>query len=305
MYAGSMLPFLFAWTLGCAGSPTEALSWREQWELFVLTEDGSLIEGRVAVGNTGLYRGQGHFRANRWMDGTTPIQFSMDGGPADVDVGDDHASVRVGSALLGQYEAGPHWTLRLAHEEANAIIHVDPGGPAVPMVTEINAWGQWTAAAPIAHGSAHGWFTAGRRGGKFEGRAIALHRGGDGVIGQTRTAIAVVAEGVSIGLDAQGESQLAWARIGDREAALSSLALTAGPGRSQVLDFRPDSDLVVTVEPTAVGGESNGYETLFGWERAAALASGLIANRSVHRARATVAFEGETFTAAAVVLNVD
>lgn len=290
--------------LGCAGPPTDALTWREQWELFVLTEDGSLIEGRVATGNTGLYRGQGHFRANRWMPGTTPILFSMDGGPADVDVGDGHESVRVGSALLGQYEDGPHWTLRLAHEEANAIVHVDPGGPSVDMATSMDSNGQWTVAVPIAHGQAHGWFTAGRRGGKFEGRAIAIHRGGDGAMGQPRALVSAIGPGISIGLDQHGATRAAWAQIGDRQIPTDSLILTVNEQGQSVLDFRPMVDLVVTVTPSAIGGSFPGHTNLLAAERIIASAAGSFADRTVHRGRATVDFEGSNTTVNGLVLTV-
>ena len=33
---------------------------------------------------------------------------------------------------------------------------------------------------PHSNGRTHGWFTAGRRGGIFEGKTVTLHRGGDG-----------------------------------------------------------------------------------------------------------------------------
>ena len=45
-----------------AGTPTESLAWREQWEILVLTEDGGLIEGTAVVGNSGMFRGAGHFQ---------------------------------------------------------------------------------------------------------------------------------------------------------------------------------------------------------------------------------------------------
>ncbi len=300
-----MLPFLLAWTLGCAGPPTDSLTWREQWELFVLTEDGSLIEGRVSVGNTGLYRGQGHFKASRWMPGTTPILFAMDGGPADVDVGDSHESVRVGSALLGQYEDGPHWSLRLANEEANAIMRVDPGGPEVELSTAIDSSGQWTAAVPISHGRAHGWFTAGRRGGMFEGRSIAIHRGGDGAMGETRSLTAVMGSEVSIGLDEQGGTRTVWARIGDRDVPTVDLQRRIDPQGRTIMDFRPAADLVVTVTPGPVGGTFDAHDGLFAFERFVAHASGSMGERSVYRGRAEVEWKGRLTSVSALVLTVE
>jgi hypothetical protein len=305
MYAGFMLPLFLAWTLGCAGPPTDSLTWREQWEIFVLTEDGSLIEGRVSVGNTGLYRGQGHFKASRWMPGTTPILFAMSGGPADVDVGDAHESVRVGSALLGQYEDGPHWSLRLANEEANAIMRVEPGGPEVELATAIDSGGQWTSAVPISHGRAHGWFTAGRRGGMFEGRAVAIHRGGDGAMGESRNLVALLGTDISIGLDEQGGTRSVWARMGDQDVPTVDLKREVDAQGRTILDFRPSADLVATVTPGSVGGSFDGHEGLFGFERVVARTAGSMGERHVHRARADIEWKGATISASALVLTVE
>ncbi|MEC8193285.1 MAG: hypothetical protein VX127_11165 [Myxococcota bacterium] len=299
-----MMMLAALWGLGCASAPTESLTWREQWELFVLTEDGSLIEGRVATGNTGLYRGQGHFTASRWMPGTTAIVFAMDGGPADVDVSDAHESVRVGSALLGRYEEGPHWTLRLAHEEANAIVHVDPGGPPVDLATSLVDGKQWTVAVPIANGDAHGWFTAGRRGGKFEGRALAVHRGGDGAIREPRTLVTALGNGISIGLDRQGTNRAGWARIGDRDIPTDRVVHATGARGESILDFRPQTDLVVTVTPGTIGGNFDGHAELLAGERLVAGAWGHRGDRRIRRGKAEVAFEGEDLVASGLVLEV-
>lgn len=300
-----MVLLLTLWGLGCAETPPDALAWREQWELFVVTEDGSLIEGRVVTGNTGLYRGQGRFRASRWMPGTTPIVFAMDGGPADIDIGNGHESVRVGSALLGRYEDGPHWTMRLAHEEANAIVHVDPGGPLIDLATGMRNERQWTTAVPIANGQAHGWFTAGRRGGKFEGRALALHRGGDGALSDDRVLVSAFGPEISVGFDQQGPTRSVWARIRDREIPTDGVVRSVSPEGHVTLDFRPAADLTVTVVPTAVGGRFDGHDDLMVGERWVAEAVGKPAARTVYRGRSTIAFEGETLSASGVLLTVD
>ena len=65
--------------LACNGSPSDALTWREQWEIIVITEDGGLIEGVASTGNTGMFRGEGQFRARRLFRKASPIIFEMDG----------------------------------------------------------------------------------------------------------------------------------------------------------------------------------------------------------------------------------
>ena len=300
-----MLSILLTSVLACSGTPMDSLSWREQWELLVLTEDGSLIEGRVTVGNTGMLRGQGHFRANRWNSETTPILFAMDGGPGDVFVSDSHDAVRVGTDLFGQYEDGPHWTMRISHEEANAIVQVDPGGPEVPMATTMEDSGQWTVASPITHGRAQGWFTAGRRGGMFRGRAVTFHRGGDGRPPTERSTLVAMGTDVSIGWDNQGSARLAWARMKDEDVPLEDLTHSVNDDGLHRLDFRPAGDMVVDFEPTGTGGITDGFEGLFPPERAIARASGLRANRSTERARAIVRFRGESVRVPAIVVTVD
>lgn len=300
-----MFTTLLTLAFACSGPPAESLTWREQWELFVLAEDGSLIEGRVSVGNTGMLRGQGHFRANRWAAGTTPIMFAMDGGPGDVHVSESHDAVRVGTDLLGQYEDGPHWTMRLSHEAVNAIVQVDPGGPEVPMATSMEDSRQWTVASPITHGRAQGWFTAGRRGGMFNGRAVTLHRGGDGRPQTNRITLVAMGTDVSIGWDNQGSTRLAWARMKDVDVPLEDLQHTVQEDGTHRLDFRPAGDLVVDFEATTTGGSTDGFEGLYPPEKILAEAAGLKSHRTVGRSRATVNFEGQSAHVPSLQLTVD
>lgn len=287
------------------GTPTESLTWREQWEIVVLTEDGGLIEGTATVGNTGMARGAGHFRARRWFKGDSPILFEMDGGAADVDVGKTHDSVRIGSALIGRFEDGEHWSLRFSNEEANAIVRIDPGGPPPPMATGLSEGGQWTVSSPISNGRTHGWFTAGRRGGMFEGQAVALHRGGDGQPRGGRETAVVLGREVSIGLDMQNDRRLIWARVGDADLPMDTVQLTIRTDGSAQIDFRPTLDLVIPITPTRVGGEVDGLAHLSEPERIIAQAIGVAAKRRIRRGHATFNLNGIAYRAPAVTVVVD
>ena len=297
--------FVFVLTLlfACQGSPTDAITWREQWELLILTEDGGLVDARVGVGNTGILRRQGHLRANRWSALDSPILFALDGGPGDIDMSDSHDAIRVGSALLGRYESGDNWTLRVSDETANAIVHVDPGGPTPPMATSLDPSGQWTMTSPITHGSAHGWFTAGRRGGMFQGRAVALHRGGDGRPSGPRHAAFVLGNGISIGLDEQGGQRLAWARIGDMDVPMDDLKQQVDAGGTHILDFRPAAALEVRLRPTGVGGTLDVLDHLYAPERFVAQTAGLLALRTVLRAEAEIIHEGTVLTSTGLIIR--
>jgi hypothetical protein len=303
----TMTSLMLSLFLSCAGgeTPTEALGWREQWEIMVLTEDGGLIEGTATVGNTGMLRGAGHFRARRWFKEDAPILFEMDGSAADVDVGKSHDAVRIGSALIGRFEEGEHWSLRFSHEEANAIVRIDPGGPQPPMATGLSDGGQWTVASPISNGRTHGWFTAGRRGGIFEGQAVTLHRGGDGQPKGGRQTAVIAGRGVSIGLDLQGDQRLAWARVGDIDLPLDTTALTIRSDGSASIDFRPSLDLVIPITPSRVGGEIDTLAHLTAPERKLASAVGMSGLRQIHRGHASFSLDGTEYRAAAVTVVVD
>jgi len=290
--------------LGCAGSPQDALGWRESWEVLVLTVDGGLIDGRASIGNTGLFRGQGHLRIDRWSAHESPILFGLDGGPADVDISDEHDAVRVGTGLVGRYELGDNWTFRVSSEQASAILHVDPGGPQPPMATALARDGQWTVTAPITLGAAHGWFTAGKRGGIVNGWAVTLHRGGDGRPEGSREAAFVLGPRVSIGLDTHGDARLAWARIDDRDFPLTDLRLHTSADGGGILDFRPSADLRIELRASKVRGERNGFDHLYAPEALVADIAGLKAQRIVRRATAIIHLEGDTFSNAAVLVTV-
>ena len=291
--------------LSCDGAPSEALTWREQWEIIVLTEDGGLIEGIASVGNTGMFRGEGQFRARRLFRKASPILFEMDGGSADIDVSDAHDSVRIGSALVGRFEDGEHWTMRFAHEQANAIVRIDPGGPTPPMATMMLDSGQWTATTPISHGQTHGWFTAGRRGGMFEGTAIAFHRGGDGRPNTERQAAVLMDSDVSIGIDRQGGQELRWARIGDSDLPLDDLRVRIRTDGSGTIDFGTALDLVIELHPSGVSGESNAFDHLLPVEQRLAELAGLRGARHLHRTRASFTHDGTPYTVGGFTLRVD
>jgi hypothetical protein len=63
-------------------------------------------------------------------------------------------------------------------------------------------------------------------------------------------------------------------------------------------------DLVVTVTPSAIGGSFPGHTNLLAAERIIASAAGSFADRTVHRGRATVDFEGSNTTVNGLVLTV-
>ena len=139
----------------------------------------------------------------------------------------------------------------------------------------------------------------------FNGRAVTLHRGGDGRPQTSRITLVAMGTDVSIGWDNQGSTRLAWARMKDVDIPLEDLQHTVQEDGTHRLDFRPAGDLVVDFEPTATGGSTDGFEGLYPPERILAEAAGLKSYRTVGRSRATVNFEGLSAHVPSLQLTVD
>jgi hypothetical protein len=291
--------------LACSSTPSDALQWRESWEVLIATQDGGVVDVHAAVGNTGLLRGQGHLNLDRWSRSETPILYGLHGGPEDVDVAPGRDAVRVGTALMGRFETGENWTVRVSSAEANAILHIDPGGPQPPMATARVGDGQWTVTAPITQGPVHGWTTAGKRGGLVKGLAVALHRGGDARLDAPRRAAFAVGKSISIGFDLQGEVGLRWARVGDRDFPVDEGRLSWSSDGSARLDFRPAVDLWVELQVSEAGGIRDGMDHLLPPERWIASAASHRARREVRRATAMVHLEGSISRVPGILLRVD
>jgi hypothetical protein len=291
--------------LACSEAPVDSLLWRESWEVLIATADGGLIDGRASIGNTGLLRGQGRLSLDRWNLYESPILYGLHGGPEDVDISAGRDAVRVGTALIGRFESGENWTIRASSDEANAILHIDPGGPQPPLATELVGDGQWTVTAPITQGHVHGWFTAGKRGGLVQGLAVALHRGGDGRGAGTRRAAFALSPEVSIGFDTQDGVTLRWARIGDRDFPTDDARLSRSSDGSARLDLRPGADLWIEFQPSKAGGTRDGLDHLLEPERWVASAVSHRAARDVRRSTALIHLEGSTLRSAGILLSVD
>ncbi len=291
--------------LGCSQAPTDALTWREAWEVLIATEDGGIIDAHASIGNSGMMRGEGRVHIDWWASGETPILYTIEGGPNDIDVSDARDAVRVGTALVGRYEEGDHWTVRAASDGANAILRINPGGIAPPMATALVGGGQWTISAPMTLGTAHGWYTAGKRGGMLQGRSVVLHRGGDGQPNGPRKGLFILGNEASIGIDQQGDLQLAWANIGGQDFDLTEVKLTTSANGEVQFDLRPAQALQVRVKPLPVGGMRDGHEHLLAPEQWAARSWGRGARRQIQRGIATISMNDREFRSPAILLSVE
>ncbi len=288
--------------VGCTGSPHEALTYTEVWELLAVTGDGGVVDARVEVGNRGVLRGQGHVSIDHWPLQGDPVQYSRWSAPIATHRSADGRQVTLDTDVLGATgDLVEVWHLRARSDDANAVLQVSSRTPAIPAAAEQVVGGQWSVAAPVASGTMQGWLEAGERGGRLSGQGVVLHRGGDGLAGFERRTVAVVGEGVSIGVDEHGPVRVAWARVNGQTLDVSNARITLFAGEVGI-DLRPGADVVVAVTPTGAGGRTASSADLTAPERIGVDTLLSPPDRRVLGARAQVTYAGATLDHAALVV---
>lgn len=285
----------------CTGAPSHRVTWRETWEMLVLTSRGQVLDARVTVGNTGLLRGQGHVRLDRWMDGAAPLAYRRLWSPAEAGVYPDRDRVRLGTDRL---EMERHaWTLELHSDVTNAVVHLAPTDTlAVAPSPMMTATGQWTSAVTVAAGRASGWVEAGERGGQIDGRGVLLYRGGDGLPRGPRRTVVLLGAGVSVGLEEHGGGTLAWAHLEGEELDPTGARLVQAGG-GWMLDF-PAADLVVQLQGRTVRGVTALYPDLLLPGRLGLGLLGQRTERSVQALQGTLVRPSGTVIAPGVLVQV-
>ncbi|MCK6505347.1 hypothetical protein L6R53_18425 [Myxococcota bacterium] len=301
---------------GCGRHPTDALTWRESWEMLVITRDGGLVDARVTVSNTGLLRAQGHLQADRWSEDALPILYSRDAAPAEVQVDPARRSVHLGMDGLAQGEdpaAPATWTLRARDDQASVLLHLHPlGEGAAPRQAWQAGGGQWAVEAPVPLGEVSGWFGAQERGGLVEGWGALLHRGGDGWPAGRRLTLLVAGRDVGLVLDTQGEGQLSWAQVEGEPLALGAatvelaptLSGDAGPPGTSTVRFAEGVEVELRLG-RAVAGRRLLYEHLLGAEQRLLHWTGQWRERRTWRGWARVRWQGQERVAGAALVIVD
>jgi hypothetical protein len=290
---------LSALLAGCKGAPRDALTWEERWEVLVLTEHGNILDTRMIVSNRELLRGQSRVHMDYWSPSSLAILHTRELRPANVQIDPDGGGVRLGMDGLYQDDG---WTLQIGSTDANLMLHIQPEIEAPTPVSWQPGGGQWSMEALVAGGSALGWLEAGGRGGRFSGRAVVLHRGGDGSPSLPRQAVFVTAKDTWVGIDQQDGATLAWAWLDGQRIAVSDLVLKRTP-QGASLDFRPAADLVIDIQAHDPVGSSDPLGHFTWLERTAAEVLSDVAWRRVEAGGATVIFGGESRSAQAILLS--
>lgn len=286
----------------CGPRPEDALRWSERWEMIGALEDGTTIDGRVSVGNTGLLRGQGHVRLERWNPHESPIIAGSDAPPGLVALDPDRASVRMGRDGIWQEEDGS-WRFALLSSDLGATLTLDPElekvGPEVAMVDGQ----QWASEAVIPTGKLSGWLESGKRGGLLQGRGVLIHRGGDGRPEGPRLAAFVLGSDLGLGIDTLGGASLSWVGLNGHLQDSRDAQLSASADGTILLDFRPAANVWASLRPRPPAGSRDPYEHLLGFERPLAQWALPAAPRELSRALAEVHVGETTRTLPALILR--
>ncbi len=288
---------LLVFLLGCRGTPRDAITWEERWEVLVLTEHGNLLDTRLIVSNRELLKGQGRVHMDHWSESSMAVIHTREVSPANVHIDPHGDRIQIGLDQL--IKDGP-WKLQIGSTEANLVLEMHPVVEPPAAVTWLSDGGQWSMEALVATGETLGWLEAGGRGGHFNGRAVVLHRGGDGSPELPREGLFIMTQNVSIGIDQQDGATLAWAWVDGAAIPLDDLAFSRS-AEGATLDFRPAADLVIEVRAQDPVGSSNPLGHFSWLERQAARVWTDVAWRRIEAGHATLT-QGEQITKASAIL---
>lgn len=286
---------------GCSRAPQQRLAYRESWELLGLALPVGVIDARIAVGNTGLYRNQGTVVLDRFGVDLDSVHYLRRSGPGETERSADGRHLVLSDDLLdgGPTESGgERWRLRVRGEEANAIVEVR-GTTGGPVASTVAGGGQWSQEPVLVDGTLHGWLEAGKRGGRLDGRAVVLRRGGDGLVDAPRTTVAVFCDGLSVGVDQHGELGSAWRVPGTGAATGRAWVEADGSGELEV------DGVTVRFAPTRSVLRTEVYGHLSAVERVLVGLRGIEAVRTVAQLRTQVTVDGVEQRCPGVLVRVD
>ena len=290
---------LFALLMGCQGSPRESISWEERWEVLVLTEYGNILDTRMVVGNRELLRGQGRVHMDHWSAASMAVNHTRELARGDVSIDPHGGGIQLGLDRLFLDEV---WKLQIGSTDANLMLELTPQASEPHPQSWQPSGGQWSMAAPVAGASALGWLEAGGRGGRFRGRGVILHRGGDGRPPLPREAVFILEKNIWIGIDQQDGVSLAWAQVDGQSLSVDDLTFSR-TGDGGTLDLRPAADLFIEIKAKDPVGTSDPLAHYSWLERTTASLFTDVAWRRIEAGQATLTIAGEARSAGAILLS--
>ncbi len=299
-----------AWLLLACGSGADSLWWQDSWEVLAVGRDRAVVDARFFQTNTGLIRGQGHVRFDRFAHREVPIFYGRDALPGDTLPGD---TLPGDTQALGALRVGPDqllekdgtWDLRVLSGELDARLTLQPDDTPAPPTLQRDGW-QVDAVVPSA--SVEGILRAGQRNSMLQGRAVILHRQGDrppARKGTHRVAAFVMDAEFSLGIDQTGSDALAWAWVDGRSWSADSALVRRLEDGIVEMDFRPEAPIVARLVPVPPHHRRLLWDHLSGLEQWMLARVTGRAERRIRGANAEVLVGEKTLKAPALILVED
>lgn len=151
---------------------------RESLEVLAFLEDGQLFEARFTKGDTGILKGQGYIRVNRWIHRSTTMSFHMNLPPQLSSLTQDGADFFTHQL----YRQEDIWKLQMRSDEFNASVYFRP--QSIDSVVEQNE--NWNIDLIHPNLEAVGWTTAEERSALLKGSAALFRRSGTALLESER-----------------------------------------------------------------------------------------------------------------------
>ena len=265
-----------AWLmLACLG-PEQGTHQTQSWEILSTQKDGSLLDVRFSQSNTGMLAGQGRIRADWIPLNTSAIQYARHALPGDITWQDD--GVWIGPDSLKNDQG--NWSLQIQSDPMNARLQIED-----TLATSAKSTSKDWNTETLFTGPITGMLRSGTQSPILSGYALGIRRHGSnppGLRGTQRIGAAVLDQDISIGIDQAGAQALAFAVIAGERLDATTAVLRKSTG-SIHLDFRPATDLEVSIRPKKPHLQSDPWNHLYSVERWIA---GIRFGRPVRRLRA-------------------
>lgn len=195
-----MLPLMLACSL-----PTH----RESLEIIALLENGQVFEARFTKGDTGLFKGQGHLRINKWLHRNSNMAFHIDTPPVVSEISSSGADLWGHRLYRSTENDTPFWQLHVRSEEYNVSAQLQTQNTQ-PRIMEHN---DWTVNVVSPHAKIIGWMSAAGRSSMLKGDAVLFHRYGDDLLTSDRHLLLAFDSNNHFGLEDSNMLSQSWGQV--------------------------------------------------------------------------------------------
>jgi len=270
---------IFGMLLFACLTPEDGTHQQSSWTIVGINQDGALIDARFTQGNSGMLAQSGHVRTDWIPTQDAPARHIRHETSGSIQEDTDH--IQIGTDHIRSSPSG--WALTINSAAMNTRIQLQNTLVKLPE-TETADWNVRSLFA----GEMNGFIHMGEKNALIKGFAVGLHSSGNnppGLRGQTRRQAFVLDKDLFIGIDQFGSNVTAFAMIGGQQLDTSTAALHK-EARGYTMDFRPNLDLEILLEPRRPHLSSNPWDHLYAIEQWVASWK---YKRPIHRIRAAEA----------------